>query len=332
MLQRTQTTTEKIFTNVKSELNTTTMSEVTIYKPEFFKPAEQRMKEAGFSPEAVRKEISFALQHIGKSAQLQNCSQQSILQAVVNISNVGLSLNPASKEAYLIPRWNSSAKCMEAVLDPSYIGLTKLLTNTGSIISITTQLVYEGDVFEMDVANNSNPVRHRPQLVKSKRGNLLGVYALATLHNGVRQVEWMDVDDLNAIRERSETYKAYIDNKIKSCTWVSDYGEMCRKTVIKRIYKFLPRTEKLDFVDRAIEMDNKDYSASDEQVNYIESLLSTSSLDHEQRGFIESELSMMNPTRASQVISMLQMNQLNPDQGNLGNQKQTAKHIKSIAQ
>lgn len=308
------------------------MSELTIYKPEFFKPAEQRMKEAGFSPEAIRKEISFALQHINKSKKLKECDPNSILQAVVNISNVGLTLNPASREAYLIPRYNGSTRQTEAVLDPSYIGLTKLLTDTGSIISITTQLVYDGDVFEMDVANNSNPVRHRPQLVKERRGKLLGVYALATLHNGVRQVEWMDVDDVNAIRDRSETYKAYVDQKISTCTWVSDYGEMCRKTVIKRIYKFLPRTEKLDFVDRAIEMDNKDYSASDEQVNYIESLLSTSSLDHEQRGYIESELSMMNPTRASQVINMLQMNQLNPDQGNLGNQKQTAKHIKSIAQ
>lgn len=307
-------------------------NELTTYKAEFFKPAEQKMREAGFSPEKVRKEISFALQQIGKSSQLQKCSPNSILQAVVNISNINLSLNPASKEAYLIPRYNSATREMEAALDPSYIGLTKLLTDTGSIVSITTQLVYEGDFFEMDIANNTNPVRHRPELIKSKRGSLLGVYALATLHNGIRQVEWMDIDDVNGIRDRSETYKAYTADKIKSCTWVSDYGEMARKTVIKRIYKFLPRTKQLEQVDRAIELDNKDYTASDEQIDYIESLLSTSSLDHDQRRNIEYELHTMNPTRASQVINMLQVNQLGPNEGNLGNQKQTAKHIKSIAQ
>lgn len=299
---------------------------------ETFKPIERAMQESGFSAETVKREISFAIQHINKSAQLQKCTERSLLQAVLNVSNIHLSLNPASKEAYLIPRYNGSTKEMEAVLDPSYIGLTKLLTDTGSIISITTQLVYEGDLFEMDIANNKNPVIHKPQLVKSKRGNLLGVYALATLHNGIRQVEWMDVDDVNAIRDRSETYKAYMAQKIQSCTWVSDYGEMARKTVIKRIYKFLPRTEKLDLVDKAIEIDNKDYTASDDQLSYIESLLTTSSLDHDQRYYIEAELTTMNPTRASQVINMLQMNQLNPDQGNLGNQKQTAKHIKSIVQ
>jgi recombinational DNA repair protein RecT len=95
----------------------------------------------------------------------------------------------------------------------------------------------------------------------------------------------MDLDEIHQIRDRSETYKAFKANKIKSCTWASDFGEMARKTVIKRIYKYLPRSEKAAVLDRAIDLDNSDYKISDAQVEYIENLLRCSTLDERNKGF-----------------------------------------------
>lgn len=293
-----------------------------------FAPIVQDMERV-LSSAKVQEEIFFAVQHINKSKKLKECSNSSLLQAVYNISNIHLSLNPASKEAYLIPRYSNGG--FEAVLEPSYVGLVKLLTDAGSIKSITCQLVHEGDQFEIDIANNQNPVSHKPCMVKAKKGAIIGAYALATLQDKSRQVEWMDVDDINAIRDRSETYKAFKAKKIDSCTWETDYGEMARKTVIKRIYKYLPRTERLQAIDKAIEIDNTDYTASESQIQYIESLLQSCSLDHEEVANLEMETAIMTPDRASKVIEYLKNNQLGPDHGNLGNQKQTAKHIKTIA-
>lgn len=277
----------------------------------FFQPIEKRMEDAGFNPEQVKREISFAIQSVNKSAQLQKCSGESVLQAVLNIANVGLTLNPAAKEAYLIPRWNSLTQSNEACLDPSYIGLVKLLTDTGSVKSMVCQIVYEGDTFEVDLANNVSPVIHKPELSSGKRGAIKGVYALATLADGTRQVEWMDLGEIEQIRSRSETYKAFLANKIKSCTWASDFGEMSRKTVIKRIYKYLPRSEKAAVLDRAIELDNSDYMASDKQVELIENLLRSSTMDERQRQWLEMEIPTMGAKRASEVIEMLKINQPN---------------------
>jgi len=287
-----------------------------------FAPVEKRMQEAGFSIEKVKQEVSFALQLINKSAQLQKCSKESLQQAVLNISNIGLSLNPAAKEAYLIPRWNGALKIMEASLEPGYVGLVKLLTDAGSVKSMVCQLVYDGDTFEIDLANNMQPVTHKPELSRAKKGNIKGAYALATLIDNTRQVEFMDVEEIDGIRGRSETYKAYLENKIKSCTWVSDYGEMARKTVIKRIYKYLPRTERMDQIDEAIKQDNSDFTASDSQVYYIENLLNNSTLEERQRAQIEMELPVMGSQRANEVINMLKMNQQLSD-------KETLKRIQS---
>lgn len=297
-----------------------------------FEPASKRMQELGMDVVQIKKEISFALQHIHKSDKLQKCTPNSKLAAVINIANLGLTLNPVAKEAYLIPRWSKMVGGMECVLEPGYVGLVKLLTDAGSINSMLSNVVYENDTFKLDLADNQNPVGHQPVLVSSKRGLIIGCYALATLPDGTRQVEWMDIEELHRIRERSETYLAWRDKKISTCTWVTDETEMMRKTVVKRIYKYLPRTERMNKIDEAIKLDNTDYTASNEQLTYIENLLASSTLDERQRANLEMEMAVMNSQRASQVIEMLKDNQLDPmKQGNGGSAKDINQAVRKAA-
>lgn len=55
----------------------------------------------------------------------------------------------------------------------------------------------------------------------------------------------MSVDEVNAIRDRSSAWKAY-KSKGVSCPWVTDWGEMAKKTCVKRAYKFWPKTDRLE--------------------------------------------------------------------------------------
>lgn len=272
-----------------------------------FQAAEKRMAELGMDVPKIKKEISFALQAINRNNKLKECSVESKIAAVINIANIGLTLNPVAKEACLVPRYVAGKN--ECSLEPMYPGLIKLLTDAGSVKSISAQLVYENDKFSIDLANNQTPVQHNPELINARKGAVIGVYALATLMDGTRQVEWMDRSDIDKIRDRSETYSAYKSGKIKSCTWVTDEAEMMRKTVIKRIYKYLPRTERMEAIDNAISIDNTDYAATDDQLSYIENLLHTSTLEQRQIEMIEMEMPVMNAKRASQVIENLKQNQ-----------------------
>ena len=229
--------------------------------------------------QTVRRELSFAKQLVAGSAQLQKCTVPSVLTAIYNICNIGLSLNPAAKEAYIVPRYNSQISATEASLQPSYVGLIKLLTDAGTVKSIVANVVHDGDDFFIDAATGE--VKHRLCLVKANKGQKIGAYALATLSNGSPQVKWMEVDEINEIRACSESYK---NEKTRAYSpWEKHWDEMACKTVIRRLYKYLPRSggSKQQVIDNAIEADDNQYSASWNQRNYIEDLLRTANISPE---------------------------------------------------
>jgi recombination protein RecT len=279
---------------------------LTTIKEQFPKIREKFLKLA--NEETFIRECSFAIQHLNKNPYLQKATQESILESVMNIANTGLTLNPVLKLAYMIPRYNSVHKEVQCVLEPSYQGLVKLITDTGSARNVFAHVVYEGDEFE-EILGTEPSITHKPKHLSTK---ITFAYAVAVLFNGSRQIEVMTKAEINDIRDKSESYKAYKDGKVKSCIWVSDEGEMCRKTVIKRLTKYLPKTDQWDKLATAIDIDNKDYSISNDQASYIESLLQTCSLPVEEVIEIEKSLNTINSGEASKMITYLQNNQRDP--------------------
>lgn len=278
-------------------------------KPDTFANLRPRMLAAGLPPERVQRELSFAVQSINQSKYLQQCDVMSVMMAVVNCANIGLTLNPASKEAYLIPRNG------RAVFDASYVGLTKLIVQSGLVRSIVANVVYEPDTFELNVADNRNPVKHSPFLKPGRtETERIGYYAIATLIDGSRQPEWMDMQQINAVRDCSDSYKAFKKGSIKEnhCPWILHADEMGRKTVVKRIYKYLPRTgdgHVLEKIDKVIQIDDQDYGITMKQHGFIESLLMGSSLPFEETQKIYQEMGDYTHSQASDCIARLKAHQ-----------------------
>lgn len=276
----------------------------------------QFVKQSGLSQAHFEKEVSFAIQHITKNPYLMKCEASSVLKSVLNLAQTGLTLNPVSKYAYLVPRYNSSTRQTECVLDPSYMGLVKLLTDTGSVKSIECNIIYEGDDIEINMMSEEKISKHTPYLFTGKaKGKIIGVYSVALLSSGDRHIELMSFADIEEIRERSESYKAYKNGKIKSCVWTTDESEMVRKTCIKRHYKYLPKTDQFEKLQHAIDLDHI-ASGHAEPVSYttsglIESKLQTSGFDADQREEILIELSSCEyEHEAKKILRHVNENQL----------------------
>lgn len=258
----------------------------------------------------LTREMSFAIQAANSSSYLATATPQSVAKAVFNVAITGLSLNPVMKLAYITPRKINNV--VEAVLMPSYMGLCKLTTDTGSVIKVEARLVYAGEKFEVAYGTQTNLI-HTPTFGGRKDANIIAAYAIATLHDNSTQFEVMDIEEIHGIRERSDGYRSFKNGKVTSCIWVSDYGEMCKKTVIKRLIKYLPKSVRnaaWEKVMTAIDIDNKEYPATHQQVAYIENLIGNSTFDERKRQSFMDRLGELSQSEADEIIEELNMNQL----------------------
>lgn len=257
----------------------------------------------------VKRELSFAQQLYAASKDLQECDTYSLMAAVMNVANTNLTLNPIAKEATLVARWSSAKQCKEACFMPQYVGIQKALIAEGAVTSILTNVVYENDKFDLNLADSIAPIRHSPAL--KDRGKVIGFYSLATLPNGTKHPEWMDADTVNQIREKSDGYKAFKDGKIKSNPWEDWYEEMGRKAALKRHCKWLPRAHGASVTDTIIDLDNREYGASMSQYGLLETLLPNAMISEALYIEIEERIQSQSLTSddASKYINVLKDNQ-----------------------
>lgn len=207
------------------------------------------------------KEASFFAQVIGANSYLAQTSAESRLMAFQSLADSGLTLNPTMKLAYLVPR---KGKC---VLEPSYMGLVKLLTDTGSVRHIEARPIYAGDECEVDMASDKKVLRHVPYALRGvPPGEIRAFYSLATLADGAKHVEFMSKAEVDAIAQRSESVKS--KGTTQGTVWGTDYVEMGRKTVIKRHCKHLPKSDRFELIAKAIEIDNHDFDLDGEKRGY----------------------------------------------------------------
>lgn len=186
------------------------------------------------------REAEFAIQVLQANEyalKLATGNRQSVINAVTNIAAIGISLNPAKKQAYLVPRDG------KICLDISYIGLSDLATASGSIRWVKAAIVYETDRFALN--GFDKPPEHQFNPFGKDRGEPVGAYVVVKTADGDYLTEAMSAEEINDIRDRSSAWKAWMEKK-KKCPWVTDWGEMAKKTVIKRAYKTWPKTDRLD--------------------------------------------------------------------------------------
>jgi recombination protein RecT len=190
---------------------------------------------------SFERESGFAIQQLQKNDYTLKVAQQnrqSVINAVTNVAAIGISLNPARKQAYLVPRDG------QICLDISYIGLLDLAVASGSILWGQAEIVRQNDAFVLN--GFDKPPTHTFNPFGTERGPIVGVYVVVKTHSGDYLTTTMSLEDVYSIRDRSEGWKAFAAKKIKSTPWASDEGEMIKKTVIKRAYKLWPKTERLD--------------------------------------------------------------------------------------
>lgn len=169
-----------------------------------------------------------------RQPELAECSAVSILRSMMQSAELGLEVCSGTNEAYLVAYYNKNTKCKEAQFIPGYQGLVKLAIESGKVKNIESRVVYENDTFDYELGM-APKITHKPTL--KARGEVLAFYAIAHLTDGSTQFDLMTKEEVDAIRGRSKASSFG--------PWVTDYNEMAKKTVVRRLYKMLPKSKQM---------------------------------------------------------------------------------------
>lgn len=191
---------------------------------------------------------------VTRDPKLLECEPSTIVQSIVLCSQLGLEPGSTFGHAYLLPFWNSKNNRHECQFIPGYRGLIELMARSGELSGPPiVALVWELDEFSFEVTEDGYKLSHKPNL-DSPREVYRYVYGIAKLKNGEKVIEVMKRSQVLHIRDKAQLL---MKRKTQEGPWFTDEPEMARKTLVKRIAKYLPLSIELA---SAIELDNRNES------------------------------------------------------------------------
>ena len=182
----------------------------------------------------------ITLSALSTNPKLAATTPQSFFGAMMTAAQLGLEPNTPLGQAYLIPFRNHGT--LECQFQIGYKGLIDLAYRSGQISTVSAHTVYEHDEFEYELGLNEK-LKHIP--ARTGRGDPAYFYAVFRTRDGGYGFGVMSAEDVT--RHAKKYSKSYSNGP-----WQTNFEEMAKKTVLKRVLKYAPL--KSDFV-RALEAD-----------------------------------------------------------------------------
>lgn len=192
-----------------------------------------RAKLAEVANAAMRPEdlVRLCLMAASRQPELLQCTQESVLRALMDAAALGIRPGGLMGRGYLLPRRNNKVKpsVLECYFDPGWRGLIDIARRSGEIKSVAAHVVYAKDRFH--VAFGSTPRLDHEPVLEGDRGEIVAAYAIAEFKDGSVQTEVLTKGDIHKIRAVSAA---------ENGPWKDWEDEMSRKSAVRRLCKYLP--------------------------------------------------------------------------------------------
>lgn len=169
-----------------------------------------------------------------QNPELRNCSPESFIGAVLNSAQLGLEPNTPLGQAYLIPYNNRRTGKKECTFQLGYKGLLELARRSGQISMIKAHAVHENDKFSYTLGLNPT-LEHEPAY--GDRGQVVAYYAFYKTKDGDFDFEVMTKAEVAKHRDKY--------SKAGNSPWNTDFDEMAKKTVVKKVLKYAPMSTEI---------------------------------------------------------------------------------------
>ncbi len=192
--------------------------------------------------------IRVAKTAVRDNIKLQQCDPLNVLAGVIKGAQLGFEVNSPLGFAYIIPYKNNNSGVMEAQFQIGYKGHLELCHRTRLYKTISAEAVYPNAVKWDYEKGLDRYLIHKPSL-DGPEGEPTHYYAVYKALNGAQDFE---VKTRQQIINFSEKHSSAVKGKYSS-PWTTNFDEMAKKTVLKMLLKYAPKT-----IDLAMALDKED--------------------------------------------------------------------------
>lgn len=192
--------------------------------------------------------VQSAVNAITKTPTLGKCSKDTFFASLMQLAQFGL--YPDGRNAHLLPYNSKNGMICQLIID--YKGFVTMAMRCDKVSKVEAFAVREKDHFRLV----NGEVEHIVDDPWGDRGKTVGYYAVCQFQDGAKKYEVMSKDEIDSVRKRSKS--------ADKGPWVTDYDEMAKKTVFRRLSKWLPVTPELQ---DAIAKDEEEYQNSPHDFN-----------------------------------------------------------------
>ena len=172
----------------------------------------------------------ITLSALSTNPQLKETTPPSFLGAMMTAAQLGVEPNTPLGQAYLLPYRNKGV--LECQFQLGYRGLMDLAYRSGEISVIQAHTVYANDEFHYEFGLEPK-LEHKPAI--RDRGDAVAYYAMFKTKDGGYGFEVMSVEDVKLhAKKYSKSYNS------EYSPWATNFDEMAKKTVLKRVLKYAP--------------------------------------------------------------------------------------------
>jgi recombination protein RecT len=198
--------------------------------------------------------VSTVMMAVSKNPVLLKADRNSLVQACIQAASHGLL--PDGREGAIMPFGDRKSGKQLAQWMPMVTGLVRRLRELGDLTSVSAYCVYKGDTFHVTLGDDPKIVHEVDPSGSRKGADIVAAYAIFKNGPEVIHREIMTRDEIEQARK--------VSRAANGPAWRDWYGEMARKTVLRRGSKAIPLSAAaaaiIENEDQWVDFDLKDDS------------------------------------------------------------------------
>ena len=192
--------------------------------------------------------ISSIISAVQTTPALQECTNNSILNAALLGEALNLSPSPQLGQFYMVPFKNKKKGTVEAQFQLGYKGYIQLAIRSGYYKKLNVIPIKEGELIRYDPLNEEIEVSLIEDDIAREEASTIGYYAMFEYENGFRKTMYWSKKKMQAHADKySAAYNSKIAEKIEngeipenemwkySSFWYKDFDGMAMKTMLRQL-------------------------------------------------------------------------------------------------